>query len=197
MIALIHGQMVGKSPQAVVVDVGGVGYEVQIPLSAFPKLPDLHKPVTFHTVTHVREDALQLFGFLQREERDVFLRLVSVSGIGPRLALNILSGLPLPDLIRAVELEDVARLKALPGVGAKTAGRLILELKGKLSTIPVEGGAAASSDEPILADALSALENLGYPRPVARETLLKISRGTSGTASLEDLIRESLKVLVR
>jgi Holliday junction DNA helicase RuvA len=198
MIASLRGYLAGKSPQAVVVDVGGVGYEVFIPLSTFPRLPDLQKPVIFHTHTHVREDTLQLYGFLSREERDFFLLLLSVSGVGPKVALNILSGLPLDDLSRAVETEDVARLKAVPGVGAKTAGRVILELKGKVAPFYTDSAMRPGGEIRNHEDALSALMNLGYPRNVAGEAINKVCKREEEQAlSLEDVIREALRVLMR
>ena len=198
MIASLSGRLADKSPQAVVVDVGGVGYEVFIPLSAFPKLPDLGKPVTFHTYTHVREDALQLYGFLQREERDSFVRLLSVSGVGPKLALSILSGLPPADLARAVEMEDAARLSKIPGVGAKTAGRVILDLKGKLVFTGHSASKTVSGEEIFVEDAVSALTNLGYPRPMARDTVLRIFReNPERSLTLEEIIRDTLKILVK
>ena len=198
MIASLKGHLISKSPQAAVVDVGGVGYEVFISLSTFPRLPDLEKSVFFHTYTHVREDALQLYGFMDREERDFFLLLISVSGIGPRLALNILSGLPLDDLIRAIESENLDRLRSIPGVGAKTAGRVILELKGKLALVESSGPKPVGGMHRAAADALSALTNLGYSKNIAADAIEKIEQGNRGRElSLEEMIKEALKVLVR
>ncbi|MBI5197622.1 MAG: Holliday junction branch migration protein RuvA [Nitrospirae bacterium] len=197
MIASLKGHLAAKSPQTVVIEVGGIGYEVFIPLSTFPKLPDLEKSVSFHTYTHVREDALQLYGFMDRAERDFFLLLISVSGIGPRLALNILSGLPVAELVRAVDSENLDRLKSIPGVGAKTAGRVILELRGKLPSEVPGGSGTSGGTHPVVTDALSALTNLGYPKTMASDAIEKVRKTSGPELSLEEVIREALKILVR
>lgn len=194
MIALVRGNLIIKAPQYVVVDVSGVGYKVSIPLSTFPRLPPLKEEVTLHIHTHVKEDAIQLYGFLSIEERDFFLTLLTISGIGPRMGLNIMSGASLPDLIEILEQDDVTRLSTIPGVGKKTAARIILELKEKLISIassPAEKGEVASRTA---ADALSALINLGYSRAQAGDAINRaIKDGKKET--LEEVIREALKDL--
>src|SRR3990172_9400478 len=136
MIALIRGHLIVKTPQYAIVDVNGVGYKVFMPLSTFSRLPDNNKDeVTLHTYTHLREDAIQLYGFLSAEERDFFTTLITISGIGPKMGLNILSGSSLSELMKTVESEDAKRLSMIPGVGKKTAARIILELKEKLPSI--------------------------------------------------------------
>ena len=132
MIALITGVLTEKFPNSVIVDVQGIGYQVHIPLSTFYHLPEISKSVTLKIYTHVREDALQLFGFLEAQEKKVFLLVLGISGVGPKLALNILSGLPLTDFIRAIMNRDVVKLSSIPGVGKKTAERLALELKDRI-----------------------------------------------------------------
>jgi len=132
MIAHIKGKIIYKSPESVVVDVSGVGYEVYIPLSTYYKLPDTEEYISLNTYTHIREDALQLYGFLTQREKEIFQLLISVSGVGPKLARNILSGIPAEDLISAISSGDIARLRSIPGVGGKTAERLVLELKDKM-----------------------------------------------------------------
>src|SRR3972149_7075037 len=132
MIAHIKGKIIYKSPESVVVDVSGVGYEVYIPLSPYYKLPDTEEYISLNTYTHIREDALQLYGFLTQREKEIFQLLISVSGIGPKLARNILSGIPAEALISAISSGDIARLRSIPGVGGKTAERLVLELKDKM-----------------------------------------------------------------
>lgn len=194
MIALVRGNLIIKAPQFVVVDVSGIGYKVFIPLSTFPKLPPLKEEVTFHIHTHLKEDAIQLYGFMSIEERDFFLTLLTISGIGPKMGLNIMSGSTLPALMEILEQDDVKRLSMIPGVGKKTAARIILELKEKLISIassPTEKGEAVSK---VSADALSALINLGYSRAHAGDAISRaIKDGRKET--LEEVIREALKDL--
>src|SRR4030067_2411323 len=166
MIALLRCHLLIKTPQYTVIDVHGVGYKVFIPLSTFPKLPSHQEEVTLHTYTNVREDAIQLYGFLSTEERDFFITLLTISGIGPKMGLNIMSGPSLSDLMEIVDQGDVKRLSMIPGVGEKIAARGVLELKEKhilVSSSAEKGGA----DPKIEADALSALLNLGYTRAQA------------------------------
>lgn len=193
MIALIRGQLIIKAPQYATIDVNGIGYKVFIPLSTFPKLPPLKEEVTLHTYTHVREDAIHLYGFLSAEERDFFTILLTISGIGPRMGLNIMSGSSLTNLIDIVNKEDVKRLSMVPGVGKKTAARIILELKERLIPIssPVEEGVL---DPKIAADALSALVNLGYNRAQAYEAI-NVAGKNCKEVSLEEVIKEALKNL--
>jgi len=191
MIAFVRGNLILKAPQYVVVDVNGVGYMIHIPLSLYGGLPPLHKEVTFHTYTYVREDVLQLYGFTTPEERDFFATLLSISGVGPRMGLNILSGSSIEDLKRMVEKGDVKQLSSIPGVGKKTAARIILELKEKLAmdVEPEEG-----VDQSLMADAISALVNLGYTKAKAIDAIQKAIK-ICKKSSIEDIIRESLKIL--
>ena len=180
MIGYLRGTVLEKSPNEVIVDVGGVGYEVAIPISTYTSLPQTEAAVTLRIYTHVREDAIVLFGFATAEEKSVFERLISVSGIGPKLAITVLSGLATADLIGAIRNGDVQKLVRIPGVGRKTAERMVLELKDKL-TSGVEGPAAgnqptANGPGPMNAlerDVFSALQNLGCSRPAAEEAIRK------------------------
>ena len=189
MIDHLRGRLVSKSPEGVVVEVGGVGFAVQVPLSALERLPAVGTEVHLHTHLHVREDALQLFGFSCREDRDLYLRLTGISGIGPRLALGILSGTTAERLRLAVESEDVAALARLPGLGKKTAAKVIFELKGRLPRSGAEEPAAA--EDRLFGEALSALTNLGY-RKAEAETAL---RAVAPLASLETAVKAALKRL--
>lgn len=193
MIALVRGLLIMKAPQYAIIDVNGIGYKVFIPLSTFPKLPSLKEEVTFHTYTHVREDVIQLYGFLTDEERDFFVMLLTISGIGPRMGMNILSGASLPDLIETVDKGDANRLSMIPGVGKKTAARIILELKEKLVPMGTFSGEGKLNTR-IEADALSALTNLGYNRAQANEAI-KMACNISRNMSLEEVIREALRNL--
>jgi Holliday junction DNA helicase RuvA len=199
MIAHLKGTILEKHPNQVVLDAGGVGYDVQIPVSTYTALPDAGAAFALRIHTHVREDAIQLFGFATPEEKTVFERLISVSGIGPKLAVTVLSGLPTPELIAAIRTSDVQRLVRIPGVGKKTAERMVLELKDKL--IAVEGGSkgeqpadAASLLSPLERDVLSALLNLGCSRPAAEEAIQKAKR--QGVAEeFEPFFRTSLSLV--
>ncbi len=193
MIALLRGVLVEKSPNQVVVDVGGVGYDVTIPVSTFSALPDAGAEIRLRIHTHVREDAIALFGFASAEEKQVFERLIGVSGIGPKLAVTILSGLAAADLIRAIRSGEVERLVRVPGVGKKTAERMILELRDKLAAPAAEG---TRPDEPALSDVdrdvLSALLNLGCARPAA-EAAVRKARAAGGADGFETLFRRALE----
>lgn len=201
MIAHIKGKIIHKSPESVIVDVGGVGYEVYIPLSTYYKLPDLEEYVSLNTYTHVRDDALQLYGFLTPMEKGIFQMLIAVSGIGPKLARNILSGIPADDLISAVSSADIARLKAIPGIGGKTAERLVVELKDKMAVIDRSQGAGGRGQEfgsrydNISRDVYSALVNLGYKGPIADKAIEKAMKTNTSAATFESLLKESLKAL--
>ena len=171
MIAQISGQLAQKQPGEIVIDVGGVGYQVFIPLNVFYRLPEVGAPMSLQIHTHVREDALQLFGFHDRGEKQIFLLLTGVSGIGPRLALNILSGIPAEELARALKDGDQVRLVAIPGVGKKLAERMIVELKDKFATLApltVESPKPDGGSQ-LMQDAVSALVNLGYKKPEAEK----------------------------
>jgi len=201
MIALLRGELAYKSADHVILDTGGVGYRLFIPLSTFYALPDTGQ-VRLLVHTHVREDALLLFGFATPAEREMFATLIGISGIGPKLALNILSHIPVADLQGAVLTGDIKRLSALPGIGKKTAERLVLELKDKLGpATPVTAGQVPLAAQPgrapadPLADVLSALVNLGYKEPQARKVLEAIE--IAGEASMETILKGALKVLAR
>ncbi len=200
MIASLNGVITMKTPTVLIVEVQGVGYHVFTPLSTFYRLPEEQSKVKLHIHTHVREDALQLFGFLTPREKTVFLLLLGVSGVGPKLALNILSGIELNELIHAIREEQIHRLKAIPGVGPKMAGRLILELKEKIAQMDVAGTDSSQSvswgEDSNQNDALSALINLGYARMDAKRVVEHILKEAEG-ASVEDLIREGLKRLAK
>lgn len=187
MIALLRGTIHSKRPDGLVVEVGGVGYHVSIPLCSLCSIPGPGEEVFLHTYTHVREDALQLYGFLTEEERKVFVSLLRISGIGPKLGLAILSGMPVQSFLHAVMHEDVELLSSIPGLGKKTASRLILEMKEKLPD--TEGDSAG----PVKGDAVSALVNLGYKKAVSAKAVDAAMK--KGADSMETVIREALKVL--
>jgi holliday junction DNA helicase RuvA len=200
VIALLRGTLLEKHPSRVVVDVAGVGYDVQVPLSTFYGLGDAGASVSLRIHTHVREDAIALFGFSTSLEQDLFERLIAISGIGPKLALAVLSGIETSDLIRAIRTQDVARLTAIPGVGKKTAERIGLELKDRLPrTAQVAAGPAAPAalpGEQLRDDLLSALLNLGYQRAAAEkavEHVLKADPGRGFEQALRDALRSMMK----
>ncbi len=201
MIALLKGHLAYRSIDHLIVDVGGVGYRLQIPLSTFYALPDAG-PVQFQVYTHVREDAIHLYGFLTPEEKELFVLLISVSGVGPKLAINILSHIPAAGLRQALADGDAKRLATLPGIGNKTAERLVLELKEKirkLGSLPLRKtagaglGPAASATH--LDDILSALVNLGYKENLARKVLETLE--VAPDSPLEEILKGALKVLVK
>lgn len=204
MIAYLAGKILAKHTTTVIIDVGGVGYEVNIPLSTFYDLGEAGAPIQLTIHTHVREDTLQLFGFKTLRERDIFLRLLSVSGVGPKLALTMLSGLSADELVGAIRSGDLVRLTRLPGVGKKTAERLVLELRDKiaeLASAETDTGTTtapplANSPQTVREDVLSALVNLGYQK-VAAEKALKTALAEHGEASVQVLIRRSLQQLAR
>jgi Holliday junction DNA helicase RuvA len=199
VIAVLRGMLAEKHPNQVVVDVGGVGYDVNIPVSTYTSLPEEGGVVTLRIFTHVREDALLLFGFLTSDEKTIFEKLISVSGIGPTLAIKVLSGLATPDLVAAIRTGDIARLVRIPGVGRKTAERMVLELKDKLMEIGSGGAKQPLRAEPALSpldqDVLSALTNLGCSPQVAEEAIRK-AREKGVEEKFEPLFRAAL-VLVR
>jgi len=178
MIGHLRGTVFEKHPNQVIVEAGGVGYEVQIPISTYTALPDQGAQVTLRIYTHVREDALLLFGFFTSEEKIVFERLITVSGIGPTLAIKVLSGLATADLIGAIRNGSVEQLVRIPGVGKKTAERIVLELKDKLAGVEVAGKTVSAAEagpmlSPLERDVLSALQNLGCSRGAAEEAVRK------------------------
>ena len=194
MIAQLRGQILRKGPQEVVVDVAGVGYRVAIPVSTFYRLGEPGSDVELRTYTHVREDTLALYGFLTGAEQDLFERLISVGGVGPRLAVNILSGIEVPDLVSALRTSDVSRLTRVPGVGKKTAERLIVELKDKMPpAVPEETPMAPAADRP-KEDLLSALVNLGYSRGEVERGVDRALR-EDGSGRFEDLLRRALQIV--
>jgi holliday junction DNA helicase RuvA len=200
MIALLRGTLVDKNPSRLIVDAGGVGYDVHVPLSTFYVLGEPGTPVTLRIHTHVREDVIALFGFATPLELNLFERLIAINGIGPKLALAVLSGIEPPDFIRAIRSQDVARLTAIPGIGKKTAERIGLELKDRLpATLSGSGQetpAAVRPEDQLREDLLSALVNLGYQRAVAEkaiEPVLQRSNGVGFEAALREVLRGLMK----
>jgi holliday junction DNA helicase RuvA len=205
MIAHLSGTLLAKHANSVIVEVAGVGYEVQIPLSTFYELEELGSKVQLRIYTHVREDTLQLFGFKTARERELFMRLISVSGIGPKLGITLLSGMSADEMIASIRNNDLARLTLIPGVGRKTAERLVVELRDKVATLSssdlaVEGSQAASSEavteDAVHADALSALVNLGYQRSAA-EKAITAALSEGGAITVESILRRTLRRLAK
>jgi len=195
MIGQLRGRLTDKRPNQVLVDVGGVGCLVQVPLSTYAVLGELHTEVTLLIHTHVREDALSLYGFLSSREKHFFEMLLSASGVGPTLALKILSGMSVDELVPAIRGSDLARLIRIPGVGRKTAERMVVELRDKLDAVAIEAERpAASSPAGIEADVVSALVNLGYEARAAESAVADAKR-EAGAANFEKLLRASLQAL--
>ena len=186
MIGSLRGKLISRRPDNVIVEVGGVGYQVNVPLSVLANFPEEGSSVFLHIYTHVREDALHLYGFTTEDEKRIFTTLLGVTGIGPKMALNILSGIAHDDFINAIEKEDVALLCRIPGLGKKTAQRLILELREKLPR-------ADQFRDRLFEDTLSALVNLGYKKSEAMESLEAAYK--KGYKDIETLLKESLKYL--
>lgn len=200
MIASLTGRLAFKTPTHLALDVQGVGYEVFVPLSTFYNLPLLNEQVSLNIHTHVREDAIQLFGFATQQEKDAFVLLTTISGIGPKSALSILSALPVPDLVSSVQAGDVEKLESVPGIGKKTAGRIVLELKDKVTKLHpalAQAGTTPTGVDSTFDDALSALTNLGYRAQDAKDALKRVTTSRSDATNLQDLIRESLRELAR
>ncbi len=195
MIGRLAGKLQEKHPEGIVLDVSGVGYEVRVPLSTFLDLPDEGKTLRLWIHTYVREDALHLYGFLAREERSAFVLLLGISGVGPRLALALLSGLPVSRLVHAVRRGDLAALRSVPGVGAKTAERILIELRDKVHRL--EGAPEESADDDEDAACVSALLNLGYPRATAEKAVQRAHDALGDSSTLEGLIREALRAVAR
>jgi Holliday junction DNA helicase RuvA len=196
LIAQIRGRLLRKEPHEVVVDVGGVGYRVAIPLSTYYRLAEPGEEVCLLTYTHVREDTLALFGFLNGSEQALFERLIAVAGVGPRLAVSILSGIEAAELVDALRAGDLVRLTRIPGVGKKTAERLVLELRDKVTGL---AGAEARSAPPgttMHEDLVSALVHLGYSRAEAERGVERSLR-EDGSGRFEDLLRRTLRLLAR
>src|SRR6201993_1059122 len=195
MIGQLRGRLADKRPNQVLVDVGGVGYLVQVPLSTFASLGELHTEVTLLIHTHVREDALALYGFLSSREKHFFEMLLSASGVGPSLALKILSGMSVEELVPAIRTGDLSRLTKIPGVGRKTAERMVVELKDKLEAVAVETEKPVpSSPAGVEADVKSALLNLGYDERTADAALAEAKR-EAGASNFEKLLRVTLAAL--
>ena len=199
MIAHIQGRLHFKSPENLIIDVDGIGYQVHVPLTTFYELPDIGNTVALHIHTHVREDALQLYGFQAQEEKALFIRLMGVAGIGPRLAVNILSGISPAELAECLGEGDLARLISIPGVGRKTAERIMVEMRDKLPALAADRDIALSvkyaADEAVMNDAVSALVNLGYKKGVAQRAIDGARQRLEGEINLESLLKESLRAL--
>jgi Holliday junction DNA helicase RuvA len=195
MIAQLRGRLLRKGTGDVVVDVAGVGYRVTIPLSTFYRLGEPGAEVELRIHTHVREDALQLFGFLGADEQSLFELLIGVAGVGPKLAVNVLSGIEVPELVQALRANDLARLTRIPGVGKKTAERLVLELREKVRQLAAAAPEAAPAPAAaVKEDLVSVLANLGYSRPEA-EKAVERALADGGSDRFEDQLRRSLRLL--
>lgn len=192
MIALLRGTLIEKHPNQAILDVGGVGYDVTVPISTFSRLPETGGETTLRIHTHVREDTLALYGFLTQDERNLFEKLIAVSGIGPGLAVKVLSGMPAADLLNAIRRNELDRLVRIPGVGKKTAERMVLELRDKLPA-PAGEDAAAPSLSQLDEDVLSALANLGCARPAA-EAAVRKARAAGVAEEFEPLFRKALEL---
>ena len=199
MIGQLRGLLLVKKPNQILVDVQGVGYEVHIPLTSFYELPAEGNEVLLRIHTHVREDALLLFGFVSQKEKDLFLKLISIGGIGPKLAISILSGGRVEELALAVADGNLARLTTIPGVGRKTAERVVLELKGQMAPFLAPGEADSTQSGPardrLEEDILSALVNLGYPKSGAEKALAAVTREPDCERTFEELLRRTLRRL--
>ncbi|CAI2718886.1 Holliday junction branch migration protein RuvA [Nitrospina watsonii] len=197
MIAHLNGILARKTPVSVIVDVHGVGYEAFVSLNNYYELPEIGQPVTLLTHTYHKEDTFKLYGFLHEEEKQIFETLIGINKVGPKLALAILSGIPVDELMDAIAKNDIARISTIPGVGRKTAERLVLELKDKLAKLDklspqAPAGGAANR---LLEDALSALINLGYRKNDAEKALQQVRDEHADSPALETLIKESLNRL--
>lgn len=207
MIAHLSGTLLSKQATSAIVDVGGVGYDVAIPLSTFYELGEVGEPVQLRVYTHVREDAIQLFGFKTTRERELFLQLISVNGVGPGLAIKLLSGMNADEMIASIRTNNLVRLVAIPGVGRKTAERLVVDLRDKIAALSSPAleeefaarasasGAPASTDA-MRDDAMSALSNLGYQKAAA-EKAVKNAIDEGGELSVEVILRRSLRSLAK
>jgi len=207
MIAHLSGTLISKQATSAIVDVGGVGYEVAIPLSTFYELGDIGSPVQLRVYTHVREDAIQLYGFKTARERELFLQLISVNGVGPGLAIKLLSGMNADEMIASIRTNNLVRLVAIPGVGRKTGERLVVDLRDKIAAVSspaleeeftARAGAAGAFTSPdaMQGDAMSALANLGYQKAPA-EKAVKSAIDEGGELSVEVILRRSLRSLAK
>ena len=193
MIAHLRGKLISKHPNQAIVEAGGVGYDVTISVPTFSELPALTTEVSFFIHTHVREDALALFGFLRAQEKQLFEKLLSVSGIGPKLAITILSGMAADAMVAAIKGNNVASLTRIPGIGKKTAERMVLELRDKLDAFGIAPETVAAS--PVEEDVISALVNLGYQRPMAERALANL--GNVSAETFDALFRKAMAALAK
>ena len=199
MIAFLRGRVLDKHPNRIVIDVNGVGYELYVPLSTYYDVGEAGTEIALRVYTHVREDALQLYGFLTSLEQQLFERLIGISGIGPKLAVSVLSGIDSGELVSSIQRADVARLTRIPGIGKKTAERIVLELKDRLAEVALPaaaGDAERSQVDHARDDLVSALENLGYHRPLAEKAVDAV-RARDGGAAFEDALKGALRELMR
>jgi Holliday junction DNA helicase RuvA len=198
VIAHLRGRLFNKQPHRIVIDVNGVGYDVSVPLSTFYGLGDEGSDVALRIHTHVREEALALYGFATELELAVFERLIGVSGIGPKLALAVLSGIETPELVRAIQRGDVARLTGIPGVGKKTSERIVIELKDRLPRMPIEPPVASDTPPPsaLRDDVISALVNLGYHRPLSEKAVEAAVKAVAD-GGFEQTLKQALRELAR
>jgi len=196
MIAHLRGKLLSKKPNQAIVDVGGVGYDVIISIPSYADLPAAGSEVTLHIHTHVREDVIALYGFLRLAEKHLFEKLITVSGIGPKLAITILSGMGADEMVSSIRGNDVARLTRIPGIGKKTAERMVLELRDKLPQPTAEAPESSTPVSGVAEDVISALVNLGYQRAIAEKALLSIPKNGK-PESFEALFREALAALAR
>ena len=196
MIAALRGRLLEKHPARLIVDVGGVGYDVQVPLSTYGSVGDVGSDIALRVHTHVREEQIALFGFLTPLEQQIFERLIAVNGIGPKLALAVLSGSAPADLVASVQGNEPARLTAIPGIGRKTAERIVLELRDRLPAALAAPAEPATPGSAIRADLLSALVNLGYARPSVEKALADVLKGQP-RATFDEALRQALGRLAR
>jgi Holliday junction DNA helicase RuvA len=193
MIAHLRGKLLAKHPNQAIVETGGVGYDVTISVPTFSDLPGIGGDVALHIHTHVREDAIALYGFLRSAEKTLFEKLITVSGIGPKLAITILSGMAADEMVNAIRGNDIARLTRIPGIGKKTAERMVLELRDKLPVEKHGEMAATPALTPVEEDVLSALVNLGYQRAAAEKAMSTVSRN----GQFDNMFRQALTALSR
>jgi len=197
MIAHLKGKLTHKSPVAIIIDVNGVGYQVFVPLSTFYALPELESEISLGIHTHMREEALKLFGFYTIDEKIIFEKLITINKVGPKLALTILSGMPPADILSTINSNDIIKLSTIPGIGRKTAERLILEMRDKLDGLSLDFIATKDPgpEKGLFDDALSALVNLGYKKSQAELALKKVYAESAEDNSIENLIKDSLNLL--
>lgn len=193
MIAHLRGKLIARHPNQVIVETGGVGYDVVISVPTFSELPSPGSEISLHIHTHVREDQLALYGFLRPEEKQLFEKLITVSGIGPKLAITILSGMAADEMVNAIRGNDIARLTKIPGIGKKTAERMVLELRDKLPAASTELKEVVPSLSAVQEDVLSALLNLGYQRSVADKALAAIEKN----GSFDAMFRRALAAIAK